>query len=94
MKLFKQLSKVTFILVFMLLAMPKTSNATWGWGGSSCGCGYHSHTWYCWYYGCNHNCGGNDVPLDGGLSLLAVAGAGLGIKKAVAKRKSKKNTDK
>lgn len=36
---------------------------------------------------------GNEVPLDGGLSFLALAGAGLGIKKArdnMAKNKQKK----
>ena len=29
----------------------------------------------------------NDVPLDGGLSLLVAAGAGYGIKKVAEKRK-------
>ncbi len=29
---------------------------------------------------------GNDIPLDGGLSFLAIAGAGLGIKKVIEHR--------
>lgn len=94
MKFFKQLSKAALVAVVILLAFPKTSSATWG-SSSNCYCSaYHQHSWWCWYYGCNHNCGGNDVPLDGGLSFLAIAGAGLGIKKVVDKRKNKKNTEK
>lgn len=89
MKFFKQLSKVSIITVIILLAFNNIAEA-----GGGCWCGRHRHSWYCWYYGCHHNCGGNDVPLDGGLSLLAVAGAGLGIKKVMANRKSKKNTEK
>lgn len=37
---------------------------------------------------------GNDIPLDGGLSFLAVAGAGLGIKKVVEHRNKKKESNK
>ncbi len=37
---------------------------------------------------------GNDIPLDGGLSFLAVAGAGLGIKKVVEHRNKKRDTNK
>ena len=33
----------------------------------------------------NNDC--NDVPLDGGLSLLAIAGVGYGAKKIAEKRK-------
>ncbi len=33
----------------------------------------------------NDNC--NDVPLDGGISLLAAAGVGYGMKKVAEKRK-------
>ena len=33
----------------------------------------------------NNDC--NDVPLDGGISLLAAAGVGYGMKKVAAKRK-------
>lgn len=36
--------------------------------------------------------GGNNVPLDGGLSLLLVAGAGLGIKKYRSMRVAAKST--
>lgn len=32
----------------------------------------------------------NDVPIDGGLSLLIAAGAGYGIKKIKAKQSTKK----
>ena len=35
----------------------------------------------------NGNDGCNDVPLDGGLSLLAAAGVGYGAKKIAEKRK-------
>jgi hypothetical protein len=34
--------------------------------------------------------GGYDVPLDGGLSLLAAAGIGYGVKKVTAKKKQVK----
>lgn len=37
---------------------------------------------------------GNDIPLDGGLSFLAIAGAGLGVKKVVEHRNKKKNANK
>ena len=37
--------------------------------------------------GGNNGGGGNDVPLDGGLSLLAAAGVGYGVKKVAEKRK-------
>lgn len=39
----------------------------------------------------------NDIPLDGGLSFLAIAGAGLGIKKVrdnMSKKKNELNNDK
>ena len=32
---------------------------------------------------------GNDIPLDGGLSFLAIAGAGLGLKKVIEYRNKK-----
>jgi hypothetical protein len=35
----------------------------------------------------------NDVPLDGGLSILLAAGVGYGIKKVRDGRKQKKETD-
>ena len=35
----------------------------------------------------------NDVPIDGGLSLLVAAGVGYGIKKVRDSRKEKKETD-
>jgi hypothetical protein len=34
--------------------------------------------------------GGENAPIDGGLSLLLAAGLGLGVKKAVARRKASK----
>lgn len=37
---------------------------------------------------------GNDIPLDGGLSFLAIAGAGIGIKKVVEHRNKKKDPNK
>lgn len=37
---------------------------------------------------------GNEVPLDGGLSFLAIAGAGLGIKAARDSMAKKKNSNK
>lgn len=37
---------------------------------------------------------GNDIPLDGGLSFLAIAGAGLGLKKVVEHRNKKKDANK
>ena len=92
--------------VALLLNIPVSSNAgvidqltdalntegavTYGYGGR------HTHNWWCWWYGCNYDDdnGGNDVPLDGGLSFLAIAGAGLGIKKYADNRSKKKNTDK
>lgn len=43
------------------------------------------------HYGDDDDDGGNDIPLDGGLSFLAVAGAGLGIKKVVEHRNKKNN---
>lgn len=33
---------------------------------------------------------GNDIPLDGGLSFLAIAGVGLGIKKVIDHRSKNK----
>ncbi|MCB0697997.1 MAG: hypothetical protein KDC07_11565 [Chitinophagaceae bacterium] len=36
----------------------------------------------------------NDIPLDGGLSFLAVAGAGLGIKKVRDRMAKNKDNDK
>lgn len=39
----------------------------------------------------------NDIPLDGGLSFLAIAGAGLGIKKVrdnMSKKKNEQNNNK
>lgn len=42
-----------------------------------------SATW--WWNNGNDDC--NDVPLDGGLSLLAAAGVGYGAKKIAEKRK-------
>lgn len=58
--------------------------------------GGHTHNWWCWWYGCSYDDdgGGNDVPLDGGLSFLAIAGAGLGIKKYKDSRKKNKQPDK
>jgi len=38
--------------------------------------------------GWHHNNPGMDVPLDGGLSLLAAAGIGYSIKKYAAKKKA------
>lgn len=96
MKLLKHLSKIILVIAILVLAAPTKSMA---WGGGShnntCHCGYHTHQWWCWYYGCSHfNCGGgNDIPLDGGLSFLAIAGVGLGVKK-VADRKNKKKNEK
>lgn len=69
-------------------ALNTGSSITYGYGG-------HTHTWWCWWYGCNYDDGGgNDVPLDGGLSFLAIAGAGLGIKKYTDSRKKNKKEDK
>jgi hypothetical protein len=42
-------------------------------------------------WGNNDNC--NDVPLDGGISLLAAAGVGYGVKK-VAERKKRAQEEK
>lgn len=62
------MKKITIglVLFFACFALPKIASATGGWNGGSGG-----------YWGT----GGNSVPLDGGLSLLAVAGIGYGIKK-------------
>ena len=37
--------------------------------------------------------GGENAPIDGGLSLLLAAGLGLGVKKAVARRKASKQVN-
>lgn len=41
--------------------------------------------------GGNHGGGGNNVPLDGGVTLLAAAGIGYGIKKYRDNKKTSKN---
>lgn len=46
------------------------------------------------HYGNDDDDDGNDIPLDGGLSFLAVAGAGLGIKKVVEHRNKKRDPKK
>lgn len=72
-------------------ALNTSNSITYGYGSG------HTHTWWCWWYGCDYDdgCGdGNDVPLDGGLSFLAIAGAGLGIKKYADSKNKKKNTEK
>lgn len=69
-------------------AFKSSPSVTYGYGG-------HTHNWWCWWYGCNYDDGGgNDVPIDGGLSFLAIAGAGLGIKKYADSKSKKKNTEK
>lgn len=63
------------------------------YGGYGGGCSGHTHNFWCWWYGCScYNNGGNDIPLDGGLSFLAIAGAGYGVR-TVVKRKNKKNSN-
>lgn len=38
---------------------------------------------------CNDDCNNNEIPLDGGLSFLAAAGAAYGIKRIRDNRKAK-----
>ncbi|OSZ78216.1 hypothetical protein CAP35_08115 [Chitinophagaceae bacterium IBVUCB1] len=52
-----------------------------------------AHYSYCTSTKCYCGGGGYAVPLDGGLSLMAIAGAGYGISRVRASRK-KKNTEK
>jgi len=58
------------------LTLPQKASAGW-WD------------WWNWGNGGNTggNTGGNNVPLDGGLSLLAIAGIGYSAKKVAAARK-------
>lgn len=53
----------------------------YGWGDDDDG----------WHGGDDDDGGGNDIPLDGGLSFLAIAGAGYGVKTVVEKRNKKKS---
>lgn len=76
------------------------SGGSYSYGGGSYGGHYHSYRCrhYCskCYCRCKYSCkcscccGGNDVPLDGGLGFLAVAGAMYGAKRVRDNRKNKK----
>ncbi|MBS1771887.1 MAG: hypothetical protein JST82_03445 [Bacteroidetes bacterium] len=84
------MTKIKHISVFallsiLLLAAPKASFA---------GCWPHK-SWcnYCCYCGKQCNCGYSSTPLDGGLSLLLVAGAAYGGKRYARMRKDKKQNE-
>ncbi len=70
------------LLLTASLAIPHTASAGnwWDWwmygGGGGSGSGGGS--------GGSGGGGGNAVPLDGGLSLLLIAGAGYGLKRFAA----------
>jgi len=61
---------VGLTLFIACFSLPKTASANW---------------WDWWMSGGGSNNGGNNsgntVPLDGGLSLLAIAGIGYGVKR-------------
>ncbi|MBL7719841.1 MAG: hypothetical protein JNL72_13455 [Flavipsychrobacter sp.] len=65
--------KAMILFVAALLTAPAAFASGWGWWNNN--------------NNNNNNGGCNDVPLDGGISLLAAAGVGYGIKKVADKRK-------
>lgn len=58
----------------------KNHKGGYGWGDDDDG-----------WHGGDDDDSGNDIPLDGGLSFLAIAGAGYGVKTVVEKRNKKKS---
>ena len=83
MQIFKTLCLTAFI-AFPLFASADPGNGNQNGNGNG-GNGNH----YGWGNNGNNGNGGNNVPLDGGLSLLAAAGIGYGVKKYAAHKKNK-----
>ena len=75
------------LVVAMFLSLPMLASATEPVSTTSGGSG--SSFW--WWWGKDDNA--PSVPLDGGLSVLLVAGVGYGARKVVAARRKAKSED-